>query len=71
VKVFDVRGSELIDYRTKAYVGFSRGVFVAAGDVDGDGRADIITSPGAGKAALIKVFKNRVGVASPNADPHF
>jgi hypothetical protein len=69
VKVFDLEGRELLDYRTKAYAGFSGGVFVAAGDVNGDGRVDIITSPGQDLNSNIKVFKNRVGIASSNPDP--
>jgi hypothetical protein len=71
VKVFTIGGDELVAYRTKAYTGFSGGVFVAAGDVNGDGRVDIITSPGQGLGlgANIKVFKNRVGIASSNPDP--
>jgi hypothetical protein len=68
VSVFDLNGKELRDYRTKAYEGFSGGVFVAAGDVNGDGRVDIITSPGEG-LSNVKVFKNRVGIASTNSDP--
>jgi hypothetical protein len=68
VSVFDLNGNELENYRTKAYEGFSGGVFVAAGDVNGDGRMDIITSPGDG-LSNVKVFKNRVGIASSNPDP--
>lgn len=36
-------------------IGYLRGVYVAAGDVNGDGKADIIVSPGAG-ARPVKVF---------------
>jgi hypothetical protein len=35
---------------------FAGGVRVAAGDVDGSGKAEIITAPGAGMAATISVF---------------
>src|SRR5262249_47910567 len=36
--------------------GFTGGVRVAVGDVNGDGRADLITAPGPGTAPFIKVF---------------
>lgn len=36
--------------------GFTGGVFVAAGDVDGDGRDDIITGQGAGSRGRVKVI---------------
>jgi hypothetical protein len=35
---------------------FTGGVFVAAGDLDGDGRAEILTGPGPGRVADIRAF---------------
>jgi hypothetical protein len=60
IKVFDLDGNELDVYRTKAYIGFSGGVFVATGDLNGDGRPDLITTPGSGLSSVVKVFRNRV-----------
>ncbi|MCC7083437.1 MAG: VCBS repeat-containing protein [Pirellulales bacterium] len=70
VKVFDLLGNELQDARIQAYSSsFKGGVFVAAADVNGDGRTDIITAPGSGMAANIRVFRNRIGLSSSNPDP--
>jgi len=56
VKVFSGKdGSELFSFL--AYdAAFGGGVHVAAGDVDGDGRIDIITGAGTGGAPHVKVF---------------
>jgi len=60
VKVFDGRTSaELRSFL--AYPGFSGGVFVAAGDVNGDGAADIVTGADAGAASHVKVFDGGTG----------
>jgi RHS repeat-associated protein len=37
-------------------IGFKGGVYVAAGDLDGDGKADIVTGPGAGMAPEVRTF---------------
>jgi hypothetical protein len=39
----------------------TNGVFVAAGDVNGDGHDDIIVGPDAGMAPLVKVFDGKTG----------
>jgi VCBS repeat protein len=56
VKILDgVDGSELAQFL--AYdPGFQGGVFVAVGDVNGDGNADVITGAGQSGAPLVKVF---------------
>lgn len=37
------------------------GVYVAAGDVNGDGKADIIVAPSAGSSGLVRVFDGTTG----------
>jgi hypothetical protein len=59
VKVFDgATGLELFNFM--AYDGgISTGFFVASGDLNNDGFADIVTAPGAGVSAHVKVFSGR------------
>ena len=65
IKVFDgqrlgQRGSLLMSFG--AFPGFFRGgVFVAAGDVNGDGRADIIVALDNGALPLVRVFDGNTG----------
>jgi serralysin len=61
VKVFSgATGAELRSFFAYG-VGFTGGVRVAAGDVTGDGFADVITGVGPGAAAHVKVFDGASG----------
>jgi hypothetical protein len=56
VKVFSgATSAELLSFFPYA-AGFSGGVRVASGDLDGDGRAELITSPGIGALPEVRVF---------------
>jgi fibronectin-binding autotransporter adhesin len=65
VKVFDgtrLGRTNALLMSFDAYPGsFRGGVFVAAGDVNGDGRADIIVAPDAGGQPLVRVFDGKTG----------
>jgi hypothetical protein len=55
VKVFDGKtNAEIVAF--DAYPAFSGGVYVAAGDFDKDGFADVVVSPDQGGAPLVTVF---------------
>jgi hypothetical protein len=61
VRVFDGRTGALIREFLAYSPGFLSGVYVAAGDVNGDGYADIITGADAGGGPHVKAFSGRDG----------
>jgi hypothetical protein len=64
VEVFDgVSGARVRSFFAYASA-FSGGVFVAAGDINGDGQADIITGPGFGGGPDVRVFDGASGQES-------
>ncbi|MBI3928016.1 MAG: FG-GAP repeat protein [Armatimonadetes bacterium] len=70
VKVFSgADGSEIRSFFAYA-PGFAGGVFVAAGDVNGDGAADIVTGAGAGGAPHVKVFSGINGAELSSFFPY-
>jgi PKD domain/Phage tail baseplate hub (GPD)/FG-GAP-like repeat/FG-GAP repeat len=56
VKVFDAATLQAIDSFFAYNPSFQGGVRVAAGDVDGDGKADIITGAGSGPTQPVRLF---------------
>lgn len=60
VATFETPGPRLTS-SFPAYPGFSGGVYVAAGDLDGDGRADVVTGAGATGGPHVKVFSGATG----------
>jgi hypothetical protein len=50
-------------------VGYAGGVFVAAGDLDGDGKADMIVSQGQGNPARVRIFRGRDGTLRDDLTP--
>jgi len=59
VRVFDGATGALVWSFNAFEAAFAGGVYVAAGDVNGDGYADVIAGSGAGRSGAIKVWSGR------------
>jgi len=74
IRVFDGASGALIREFSAYSPAFTGGVFVAAGDVNGDGRSDIITGAGAGGGPHVEAFSginNQLLVSIIAYDPSF
>ncbi len=56
VKIFDGATDQLIQSFFAFDPGFTGGIFVAAADIDNDGRADVIVTPDVGGGTHVRVF---------------
>src|SRR5262249_48945939 len=61
VKIFSGTDGSLVRSFNAYPAGFTDGVYVAVGDVNGDGYADIITGTDTGALPLVKVFSGKDG----------
>ncbi|MGE0464234.1 MAG: FG-GAP-like repeat-containing protein [Vicinamibacterales bacterium] len=61
VRVYNAANAAVLHDFLAYPAAFLGGVFVAAGDVDADGRADIVTGPGSGGGPLVKAFSGVSG----------
>lgn len=61
VRVFNGRDLSLISSFTAYTPNFTGGVRVASGDVDGDGRAEVITGAGPGEVSRVRIYNGVTG----------
>jgi hypothetical protein len=63
VKVFDSNGTA-VRFIPAFNLTFKRGIFVAAGDLNGDGKSEIIAGAGQGGFPIVKIFNPTTGAAT-------
>lgn len=56
VRVLDIRNNRVLFDENVYDESFQGGVYLAAGDIQGDGRADIVVAPGAGGGPHVRVY---------------
>jgi uncharacterized repeat protein (TIGR01451 family) len=61
IHVYDGATGNLVIAFNAYNPGFNSGVRVAAGDINGDGKAEIITAPGVGGGPLVEAFNGTTG----------
>jgi len=61
VRIFDGRDLSLINEFLAYEEAFTNGLFVAAGDIDKDGRSEIVTGADAGGSPHVRIFDGRTG----------
>jgi serralysin len=70
VKAIDAASGDVLASFYAYDPNFLNGIWVAAGDLDGDGKAEILAIPGPGAGPNVKVFQGGGGYA-PNAIASF
>jgi hypothetical protein len=68
IRVFDGQTGQMIEEFFAYNPLFTRGVFVAAADLNGDGKADIITAPDSGGGPDVRVFDGGNTTGIPNKE---
>lgn len=70
VKVFSGADHSLLTSFLAYESDFLGGVYVAAGDFNGDGKADIVTGSGAGRVSQVKLFSGSDGASIASITPY-
>ena len=70
IRIYDGQTVSLVSNFTAYDSSFRGGIYVAAGDVNGDGTADIITGAGAGGGPHVKVFDGKTNAPLQSFFPY-